>query len=169
MPDKSAAIIDVTDLFGYVRETNYGRYFEIKAMANPDNLANTSLGLQTHTDNPYRDPVPTLQFVGCLQNDADGGESVVVDGFRAAEILKRESPANFDLLANHSAQFDFRGHGEVHLRSSRPMIECAPEGQVIGIHFNNRSCHAFTRIPFATSGLPPVWRNTRRTGTTGML
>ncbi|HUE46584.1 MAG TPA: TauD/TfdA family dioxygenase, partial [Aestuariivirgaceae bacterium] len=63
---KSGALADVVDLFGYIRETNYGRWFDVRAEVNPSNLAYTNLGLQAHTDNPYRDPVPTLQLLMCL-------------------------------------------------------------------------------------------------------
>ena len=61
-PIKSGALLKVVELFGYVRETNYGKWFEVRAEVNPSNLAFTGLGLQGHTDNPYRDPVPTLQI-----------------------------------------------------------------------------------------------------------
>ena len=149
VPTTPAAVVDVIELFGHPRLTNQGRYFEIKAEPKPANLASSALGLQTHTDNPYRDPVPTLQLFTCLQNDADGGESIVVDGFRAAEILKQEAPEHFELLTSHSAQFDFHGGGAVHLRASKPMIECSLEGQVIGVRFNNRSSDALTHVPFA--------------------
>ncbi|MEL6794793.1 MAG: gamma-butyrobetaine hydroxylase-like domain-containing protein, partial [Pseudomonadota bacterium] len=50
------ALFKVIDLFGYVRETNYGRHFEVRSEVNPTNLAYTGLGLQAHTDNPYSDP-----------------------------------------------------------------------------------------------------------------
>ena len=46
-------------------------------------------GLQAHTDNPYRDPVPTLQIFYCLENSVEGGENMVVDGFRAADGARR--------------------------------------------------------------------------------
>ncbi len=80
VPRKSGSLCEVTDLFGYVRETNYGRWFEVRAEVNPTNLAYTNLGLQAHTDNPYRDPVPTLQLLSCLENTVEGGDSIVVDG-----------------------------------------------------------------------------------------
>ena len=148
IPIRSESVLEVVGLFGFPRQTNQGTWFEIKVESNPINLATSALELQAHTDNPYRDPVPTLQLFGCLQNDADGGESIVVDGFKAAEVLRQESPEYFDLLTNHSAQFDFHGGGQYHLRSSKPMIECSPEGQVVGVRFNNRSSDAFTGIPF---------------------
>ena len=58
---ESGALIRIADLFGYVRETNYGKWFEVRSEINAINLAYTNLGLQAHTDNPYRDPVPTIQ------------------------------------------------------------------------------------------------------------
>ena len=60
IPKGSGELCRVAELFGFVRETNYGRWFEVRAEVNPSNLAYTNLGLQAHTDNPYRDPVPTL-------------------------------------------------------------------------------------------------------------
>ena len=59
--------------FGFIRETNYGRLFEVRVVADPDNLANTARALEPHTDNPYRDPAPTLQLLHCIRNSGQGG------------------------------------------------------------------------------------------------
>jgi gamma-butyrobetaine hydroxylase len=147
-PVESGALLRVAALFGYVRETNYGRHFEVRTEVNPTNLAFTGLGLQAHTDNPYRDPVPTLQILYCLENSAEGGENMVVDGFRAAERLRREDPRGFDLLTRYCAKFEYAGSQEVCLRSRRPMIELAPDGELIGLRFNNRSIAAITDVPY---------------------
>ena len=147
-PVTSGALLDVAALFGYVRETNYGKWFEVRAEVNPTNLAYTGLGLQAHTDNPYRDPVPTLQILYCLENSASGGDSMVVDGFRAAQRLHAEDPEGFDLLAQHCAQFEYAGSKGVRLSARRPMIELAPDGQLIGIRFNNRSTAPITDVPY---------------------
>ena len=72
-PVEELALMKVVDLFGHVRETNYGRNFEVRTEVNPSNLAYTGLGLQAHTDNPYRDPVPTIQVLYCLESSAAGG------------------------------------------------------------------------------------------------
>jgi alpha-ketoglutarate-dependent taurine dioxygenase len=87
-PVEPGALFRIVDLFGYVRETNYGRHFEVRTEVNPTNLAFTGLGLQAHTDNPYRDPVPTIQVLYCLESSAAGGENMVVDGFAAALRLR---------------------------------------------------------------------------------
>ncbi|MEO1107078.1 MAG: gamma-butyrobetaine dioxygenase [Pseudomonadota bacterium] len=147
-PTEAESLLKVADLFGYVRETNYGPYFEVRTEVNPTNLAYTGLGLQAHTDNPYRDPVPTLQILYCLENSAEGGDSIVVDGFRAAEKLRDQNPEGFALLAGYPARFEYKGSDGVCLRSRRPMIELSPDGELIGIRFNNRSSAPFVDVPF---------------------
>lgn len=147
-PVEDGALMQVVDLFGYVRETNYGRHFEVRTTVNPTNLAYTGLGLQAHTDNPYRDPAPTIQVLYCLESSAAGGENMVVDGFRAAERLREENPGWFDLLTQHCARFEYAGEAGVVLRSRRPMIELAPDGELIAVRFNNRSAAAITDVPF---------------------
>jgi len=147
-PVREGALFPLVDLFGYVRETNYGRLFEVRTEVNPTNLAFTGLGLQAHTDNPYRDPVPTVQVLYCLESSAQGGENMVVDGFRAAQRLRDENPQYFNLLADHCARFEYAGEAGVCLTSRRPMIELSPDGEVIGVRFNNRSQAAITDVPF---------------------
>ncbi len=147
-PSEPGSLMKVVELFGYVRETNYGRHFEVRTEVNPTNLAYTGLGLQAHTDNPYRDPVPTLQILYCLESSAAGGDNMVVDGFSAALRLREENPEWFNVLAKYCANFDYSGEAGVTLRSRRPMIELAPDGELIGIRFNNRSLAAITDVPF---------------------
>ncbi len=148
IPLHNGALIDIAQMFGFVRETNYGKWFEVRAEVNPNNLAYTNLGLQAHTDNPYRDPVPTLQVLSCIENTVEGGELVVVDGFRAALRLKEENPEGFALLARHCARFEYSGSAGVRLKSKRPMIELGPDGELIAIRFNNRSAAAFTDVTY---------------------
>jgi gamma-butyrobetaine dioxygenase len=147
-PIEDGGLFAIVDLFGYVRETNYGRHFEVRTEVNPTNLAYTSAGLQAHTDNPYRDPVPSLQVLYCLENSAEGGESMVVDGFRAAELLAVDDPEGFALLSGHPARFEYRGGEGVALRARRPMIELSPDGEIIAVRFNNRSTAPITDVPF---------------------
>jgi [2-(trimethylamino)ethyl]phosphonate dioxygenase len=148
VPCESGALCQVAELFGFVRETNYGRWFEVRAEVNANNLAYTNLGLQAHTDNPYRDPVPTLQLLACLENTVEGGESTVVDGFMAARKLRAENPNGFDLLCRHCARFEYAGNAGVRLRSKKPILELAPDGELVAIRFNNRSTAAITDVPY---------------------
>lgn len=85
----------VVELFGFIRETNYGRIFDVVTTVDPRNLAFTSLPLGPHTDNPYREPPPSLQLLHCLASSPAGGESIFVDGLEAAKRLAEEDPDAF--------------------------------------------------------------------------
>ena len=145
---ESGEIIQFADLIGYIRETNYGKFFDVKSEVNAVNLAYTNLGLQAHTDNPYRDPVPTIQIIYCLENSTSGGDSKVVDGFKAAILLKEQNQKYFDLLTKYCARFEYKGDEKTHLESRRPMIELSPDGEIIAIRFNNRSTAPITDVPY---------------------
>ena len=145
---KSGTVIKIAKLFGYVRETNYGKWFNVKSKTNAVNLAYTNLGLQAHTDNPYRDPVPTIQILHCLKSSTKGGDSKVVDGFNAALRLKKESKKYFDLLTKYSSRFEFKGKKNVHLKSCFPMIALSPGKKLTAIHFNNRSIAPIRDVPY---------------------
>ena len=88
VPAEPGLVLDVAASFGFVRETNYGRLFDVRVEPRPGNLAFTSRRILPHTDNPYRDPVPTLQLLHCLRAAGDGGETGLVDGFAAARELR---------------------------------------------------------------------------------
>jgi gamma-butyrobetaine dioxygenase len=138
VPTDPGQILKVVELFGYVRETNYGRLFDVQSVVNPSNLAFTGLALGAHTDNPYRDPTPSLQLLHCLSSSASGGENTLVDGFRVAEELRRTAPEVFELLARQPVRFTYRD-GAIELTTVTPLISVAPWGEVTAVHFNNRS------------------------------
>jgi gamma-butyrobetaine dioxygenase len=102
------------------------------------NLAFTGLPITPHTDNPYRDPVPTLQLLHCLRNAAQGGDSGFVDGFNAAAVLRDEKPEAFDVLSRTEVTYRFSSP-DAELSATRPMIALDPYGRIREIRFNNRS------------------------------
>jgi gamma-butyrobetaine dioxygenase len=138
VPVRSGMVVDAGNRFGHVRVTNYGAYFDVKSIPNPNNLAYTAVGLGVHTDNPYRDPSPGIQLLHCLEADAPGGDSILVDGFKAAEDLRREDPAAFDRLSRLPQHFHFWDR-HADLEADQRVIHTDHEGAVRSVHFNNRS------------------------------
>jgi gamma-butyrobetaine dioxygenase len=141
-PTEPETVTRTAELFGYVRETNYGRLFDVKTVVNPMNLAYTGLGLGAHTDNPYRDPTPTLQLLHCLASSADGGENTLVDSFRVAQDL---SATELELLTRYPIRFRY-ADGETELEAEVPVISLDARGEVSAVHYNTRSAQAF-RLP----------------------
>jgi gamma-butyrobetaine dioxygenase len=138
VPCRAGLVLDVAASMGYVRETNYGRLFDVRVEATPANLACTGLPIAPHTDNPYRDPVPTVQLLHCLTAAADGGDSGLVDGFMAAALLRAEDPSAFEILARIPVTFVYRD-ATAELRATRPMIGVDPRGRIREVRFNDRS------------------------------
>jgi gamma-butyrobetaine dioxygenase len=105
VPAAPGTVLEVAASFGFVRETNYGRLFDVRVEPAPGNLAFTSRAIRPHTDNPYRDPVPTVQLLHCLRAAGEGGDTGLVDGFAAAGALRAADPESFGTLTGTPAPF----------------------------------------------------------------
>ena len=157
VPAEPGMVLEVAASFGFVRETNYGRLFDVQVEPRPGNLAYTSRRILPHTDNPYRDPVPTVQLLHCLcaavKGDGEvrklyaGGETGLVDGFAVARELRAMDREAFDLIAGTPVPFGYRDKS-TELRASQPLIQLSPRGRIRGIRFNNRSAGPL-RLPYA--------------------
>ncbi len=147
VPAETGMVLEVAASFGFVRETNYGRLFDVRIEPLPGNLAFTSRAIRPHTDNPYRDPVPTVQLLHCLRTADDGGDTGLVDGFAAAADLRATDHAAFDVLARNSVPFGYLDQ-TAELRASQPLIQLSPRGRIRGVRFNNRSAQPL-RLPYA--------------------
>ena len=113
----------------------------------PGNLAYTSQAIRPHTDNPYRDPAPTVQLLHCLRAAGEGGDTGLVDGFAAAAAFRAADPESFATLANTPVSFGYVDK-ETELRACLPLIQLSPRGRVRGVRFNNRSMRPLRR-PYA--------------------
>jgi gamma-butyrobetaine dioxygenase len=157
VPAEPGMVLEVAASFGFVRETNYGRLFDVRVEPAPGNLAFTSRQILPHTDNPYRDPVPTVQLLHCLRTANDGGDTGLVDGFAAAAALRAADRDAFDVLARTAVPFGYIDKG-AELRASQPLIQLSPRGRVRGVRFNNRSAQPL-RLPYAeVAAFYPAYR-----------
>lgn len=80
------------------------------------------LGLFPHTDNAYRDPVPTMQLLHCHHTSASGGNNMLVDGWHVANSVGALDPDGLHQLATRPVTFAYHGDG-ASLRTTTPLIE----------------------------------------------
>jgi gamma-butyrobetaine dioxygenase len=125
--------------FGFIRETNYGRLFDVRSEPRPSNLAYTAQALDLHTDNPYRDPPPTLQLLHAIRADADGGATCFADGFAHARALEVDAPEAFDHLARTPVEFAYKAPDGSLYRARRPVLDEGPDGTLHAVRLNHRS------------------------------
>jgi gamma-butyrobetaine dioxygenase len=157
VPAEAGMVLQVAASFGFVRETNYGRLFDVRVEPRPANLAYTSRRIMPHTDNPYRDPVPTVQLLHCLRAAGDGGQTSLTDGFAAARELRATDRETFRIIAGTPVPFGYTDKS-TELRSCQPLIQLGPRGRVRGIRFNNRSARPL-RLPYAdVTAFYPAYR-----------
>ncbi|MEK9907107.1 MAG: TauD/TfdA family dioxygenase [Gammaproteobacteria bacterium] len=107
VPTKNNFIVQFANSIGSIRRTNFGEFFNVKSKPNPNDLAYTSLALAPHTDNPYRNPVPCIQILHCIENEVNGGYSTLVDGFTVTEKLKNDYPDYYKILTEIKVRYQF--------------------------------------------------------------
>tara|TARA_B100002019_G_scaffold199471_1_gene172840 strand:+ start:643 stop:1743 length:1101 start_codon:yes stop_codon:yes gene_type:complete len=107
VPTKNNFIVKFANSIGSIRRTNFGEFFNVKSKPNPNDLAYTSLALAPHTDNPYRNPVPCIQILHCIENEVNGGYSTLVDGFTVTEKLKNDYPDYYKILTEIKVRYQF--------------------------------------------------------------
>lgn len=79
------------------------------------------MALEAHTDTTYfTDPAGLQAFHLLSHQNGNGGASLLVDGFRAAEILRTESPKDFDTLCEIRIHSHASGNDGIHI-----MPDCA--------------------------------------------
>ena len=150
VPVEPGMVLAVARLFGYVRTTNYGDLFDVRVEPRPVNLAYTGRAIAPHTDNPYREPVPGIQLLHCLQSSPGGGENVFIDGFAAAALVRDEDPQAFATLTSTPLTFRYED-ADTLLRASGPIITVNPAGDVRAIRWNDRSVEPPTVAPDAVA------------------
>ena len=151
-PRRNDTVAEVAELFSPVRVTNYGRVFDVQVQVDAANLADSALPLSVHTDNCYRVPQPTLQLLHCLSSSASGGETILVDGFRALERLRDEDPDSLELLAVQPIRYAYADRTAV-LESEVPVVELGDDGEPVALHLNNRS----KGVPAGPPALARAW------------
>eukprot|EP01117_Protostelium_nocturnum_P008694 TRINITY_DN3116_c0_g2_i2.p1 TRINITY_DN3116_c0_g2~~TRINITY_DN3116_c0_g2_i2.p1 ORF type:complete len:478 (+),score=85.18 TRINITY_DN3116_c0_g2_i2:373-1806(+) len=136
----------IAERISFVRETMYGKIFDVVSVPNPINIAYSSEKLELHQDLLYFESVPGIQLLHCIKSKAKGGENIFVDGFQAAELLRLKHPDHFDLLTNLKTTYHKQGedHSLVHHRS---IIQVDEQGRVVGINWSPQFVGTI-RVPF---------------------
>ncbi len=137
VPTKNNYIVNFANSIGSIRRTNFGEFFNVKSIPNPNDLAYTSLPLAPHTDNPYRNPVPCVQMLHCIKNEVSGGLSTLVDGLTVTEKLKKDYPDYYDILNETKVRFQFVDQ-DVILEDWAEMIKLDDNGQLLQVRFSPR-------------------------------
>ena len=138
-PKKPQATEQIASLLSIVRETHYGRVFEIISTPNPTLIANAPVPLRPHTDENFREPPPGIMIFHSIKASEDGGgESVMTDGFKLAADYEHLYPAEYELLTQVPIPHR-RFIKSVGLRAEAPMIKLDYFGNICEFRLNERT------------------------------
>ena len=138
VPLEMEGALALTDCIGPIRVTNWGGLADVKAIPKAYDLTMTTRGLEQHADNPYRLPIPGYVFLHCLRNDAEGGESVIVDGFRIAREIQARDADSFAALTTIRPRFRYADTSAI-LENDGPLIELDGDGRLRQVRYSNRT------------------------------
>ena len=141
VPRSEEAVERIASRIGHLRETFYGRTWDVKSVPKAKNVAYTNRFLGFHMDLLYMSDPPGLQLLHCLENSCKGGTSLFADGFQAALSLKQEAEidvrqgqqavekasseatqSDYEILTSFQQQFHYRNAGHYY-RFHHPLIQ----------------------------------------------
>ena len=132
----------IANKIGYVRNSIFGGLWSFESDENKADSAYTQEELRPHTDSTYSNDAPGLQLLLCCDYDAEGGESIMVDGLKIAETIKKEDLQMYDLLTKINVKGNYIGDG-VFLEAERPIFKLNKNKEITQVSFNN-----YDRAPF---------------------
>lgn len=133
---KQKTVQKVAERISFIRETNFGTVFDVASKKNANSAAYTTIKLPLHTDLPTRELQPGLQFLHCLVNDASGGESILVDGFKIAEFMRENFPTEYKALTTFPISF-YNKDKDTDYRFDSPMITTDHNDNVTEVRLAN--------------------------------
>ncbi|MEH6526040.1 MAG: TauD/TfdA family dioxygenase [Sneathiella sp.] len=146
VPLEHGRVAHLAERIGKIRSTNFGTVFDVVSKPDADSNAYLSVELPLHMDLPTRETPPGLQFLHCIENAADGGESRFADAYHAAKILKEEAPDIFRIVTTVDYCFQNRAV-DCDYRASGPLIKLDSRGEPIESRINTFLTAPFTHLP----------------------
>lgn len=120
-----------------VHRTHFG---EIWTFSDGDSghldTAYTTEALPAHTDNTYFNDASGLQVLHCIEYAAQGGLSLLVDGFRVLEELKAKQPEVYERLKKYQVPAENKDKTGHHSHIEPMIIEDPIDGQLQQIRYN---------------------------------
>lgn len=124
---------------GPIRHTHYGAFWEFTADMSKHDTAYSNIHLGAHTDTTYFTEPAGLQLFHLLDFQGDGGESLFVDGFRAASNLSLEDPGAYEILSQTRITAHSAGNEDICIQPTTPftILTHNHRGKLTQIRWNN--------------------------------
>jgi len=136
-PIEKNSAFPLLNKISHTRETFFKTPFEVVNVPKPNNSAYTAHALRNHMDLPWFENPPGYQFLHCLINDAEGGDSSAVDGFAVADYLRKNEKEIFETLLSVPLKFRDKDYTQnIHRSFHAPAISLTKDGDYNDIRFS---------------------------------
>jgi alpha-ketoglutarate-dependent taurine dioxygenase len=139
VPKDPNSVVEIANAMGPIKETFYGRTFDVQAKPNADNVAYTSEYLGLHQDLLYLHETPQVQLLHCMENSCAGGESLFADAERVLKLLKTHVRQGGPLstLKSEEIKYGYHKHGQNYTRR-KPVFQEHPldEGEFTNMYWS---------------------------------
>jgi len=136
-PVEKNSAFPLLNKISHTRETFFKTPFEVVNVPKPNNSAYTAHALRNHMDLPWFENPPGYQFLHCLINDAEGGDSSAVDGFAVADHLRKNEKEIFETLVSVPLKFRDKDYTQdIHRSFHAPAISLTKDGDYNDIRFS---------------------------------
>ena len=142
-PSEPGSVEAVANLIGDMGDSAYTQIFDLTPMSKTRTMGNTMRPVPPHTDEAFRHNPPGINILGCVKPAEDGGDSVLVDGFKLASILRKEDPQSFRMLTDYGQSFhrvhDSDRNKAIDERTRQRMFVLDDRGEVVGVRIHTRA------------------------------
>ncbi|KAL7276939.1 hypothetical protein RUND412_000031 [Rhizina undulata] len=124
----------------FIRRTHYGAFWDFTSDLSKKDTAYTTLALGVHTDTTYFSEPTGLQLFHLLEHSGAGGQTTLVDGFRAAKILREQEPNAYRMLSETRIPAHSSGNDGVSIQpyAPFPVFNHHPvNGELFQVRWNN--------------------------------
>ena len=136
-PVEKESAFPALNRISHTRQTFFDTPFEVINIPKPNNSAYTAHALRNHMDLPWFENPPGYQFLHCLINSAEGGNSSAVDGFAVADHLRKNEKEIFETLVKTPLKFRDKDYTQETIRNFHaPAISLTKDGDYNDIRFS---------------------------------
>ena len=136
-PKESNSLELIAPRLGPIREVLFDRIHNVSVKTHAYNIAHTSLAVPPHNDFASYTTPPTVQALHMLENQVEGGNSIIVDAWKLVEELKQDRPDYFALLCRFNVPFrEFDDQNETY--ACEPIIRFDSRGKISSVRFSNQ-------------------------------
>lgn len=134
VPHDEQSVIRLANRIGPLQETFYGRTWDVRSKPQAENIAYTNSFLGLHQDLLYLDQPPRIQFLHCLENGYQGGESLFSDAYRASALMHLGPQKHVMNLEKQQIRYEYKMHGH-HYENTWPVLK-PEDGKWHSVHWS---------------------------------